>query len=214
MFKIRLFSLILFFQKQAALTKAEKTRQMIIETAAPLLNEKGIAGTSIDDILRVTKVAKGCLYSHFENKETLSYAMVDYLLQKVSLYIFEKLAKEKTGKMKLVAFMNIYKNPLNPPIDGGCPILNFATETDDTNPVIRQKVKVIIQKSIQLIADIVNKGIAEKEFSADFNAGEFALKMFALLEGGMMICRAANSNKQMNSIIDMLQQEIESYQVQ
>jgi len=46
-------------------TKAERTRQFIIEQAAPLFNERGVAGVSIDDVLKVTRVAKGCLYGHF-----------------------------------------------------------------------------------------------------------------------------------------------------
>ena len=195
------------------MTKAEKTKQMILETAAPLFNEKGIAGTSIDDVLRVTNVAKGCLYSHFENKESLSFAMVDHLLQKTTVNTLEKLGKEKSAKMKLYAFMDIYKNPLNTVIEGGCVILNFAIESDDTNPAIKQKIKTIIQKSIQLIMQIVNKGIADKEFSKAFNAEEFALKMFALIEGGIMICRVLNSNKQMHSIITMLKKEIASYEL-
>jgi len=52
-------------KNQCMATKAERTRQFIIEQAAPLFNERGVAGVSIDDVLKVTRVAKGCLYGHF-----------------------------------------------------------------------------------------------------------------------------------------------------
>lgn len=65
------------------LTKAEKTKQFILETAAPLYNEKGVSGVSIDDVLAAAKVTKGCLYGHFENKEDLSLQVVDLLLKKI-----------------------------------------------------------------------------------------------------------------------------------
>ena len=63
------------------MTKAEKTRQFIIEQTAPIFNTKGVAATSINDIMEATKLAKGSLYVHFENKEELSYYAVDYNLK-------------------------------------------------------------------------------------------------------------------------------------
>ena len=54
------------------LTKAERTKQFILETAAPIFNQKGISGANIDDVLSATKLTKGCLYGHFESKEDLA----------------------------------------------------------------------------------------------------------------------------------------------
>ena len=59
--------------------KAERTKQFIIEQATPIFNSKGIAGTTIDDILAVTKMAKGGIYGNFENKEGISIASVDFI---------------------------------------------------------------------------------------------------------------------------------------
>ena len=49
------------------MTKAEKTKQLILEKAGPIYNAKGVNGTAIDDVLDAAKITKGCLYSHFEN---------------------------------------------------------------------------------------------------------------------------------------------------
>ena len=67
------------------LTKAEKTKQFILETAAPLYNEKGISGVSIDDVLEATKLTKGCIYGHFNGKDDLSEQVIDYSLNKISV---------------------------------------------------------------------------------------------------------------------------------
>ena len=191
--------------------KAEKTRQFIIEQAATLFNQKEIAGTSIDDVLKVTKVAKGCLYGHFENKEALALAMVDYLLARITNRTAVAMSAEPSAKGKLMAMLSLYKTPNSPLLNGGCPILNFGVESDDTNPVIKQKVKTVIQDSIRNITLIIKSGIKEKEFSADFNAEEFALKMFTLIEGGMLISRVTDTNKHMNMMLDMLKSEISGY---
>ena len=61
----RLFGIFLPCQILITMTKAENTKQRILETAGPLYNAKGINGTAIDDVLDAANVTKGCLYSHF-----------------------------------------------------------------------------------------------------------------------------------------------------
>ena len=67
--------------------KAERTKQFIIEQSAPIFNAKGIAGTTIDDILAATKMAKGGIYGNFENKEAISIASVDFLFGKMQAHL-------------------------------------------------------------------------------------------------------------------------------
>ncbi len=47
------------------MTKAEKTKQFILEKAAVLFNQNGYAGTSMDDIMKATGLSKGALYGNF-----------------------------------------------------------------------------------------------------------------------------------------------------
>ena len=66
------------------LTKAERTKQFILETAAPIFNQKGISGVNIDDVLDAAKLTKGCLYGHFEGKEDLALQVVDFMLESLT----------------------------------------------------------------------------------------------------------------------------------
>jgi TetR/AcrR family transcriptional repressor of nem operon len=191
------------------MTKAERTRQFIIEQSAPVFNTKGIAGTAMSDIMEATKMAKGGLYGHFESKEDLSYAVVDYSLNLISKKVITKLNKCQTAKEKLFAYMDFF-NQTECAIKGGCPMLNFGMEADNTNPVINKKIKENIIKSQQFVAGIINDGIAAGEFKPTINANEFAIKLFALMEGGTMISNVFGDNSQMNTIVNMLKSEIEA----
>src|SRR5204863_3660965 len=122
------------------LTKAERTKQFILETAAPLYNEKGISGVSIDDVLAAAKVTKGCLYGHFENKEDLTLQVIDFLMNTVSEKLTVAVSKGKTAKAKVFAYLDFYKDPLETTIHGGCPIFNTAVESDDNYPAIKEKI--------------------------------------------------------------------------
>jgi TetR/AcrR family transcriptional repressor of nem operon len=191
------------------MTKAERTKQFIIEKAAPIFNTKGVAGTAMSDIMEATKLAKGSMYVHFDSKDELSYAVVDYNLGKLAEKTAAAINKYKTAKGKLFAFLDFYNDPLNPPLVGGCPMLNFGMEADDTNPIIKQKVKKLVQASPQMLASIMEQGIIDGEFKKSWNAKEFGIKIFAIIEGGILISRVSGSKEQMGVLIKMLKKEIE-----
>ena len=191
------------------MTKAERTRQFIIEQSAPLFNTKGVAGTAMSDIMEATKMAKGGLYGHFESKDELSYAVVDYCLTSVGEKLITAINKQKTAKDKLFAFIDFYSNPLNPPLKGGCPMVNFGMEADDTSLVIKKKIKGGMEGSEKRLVDIINDGITNGELKAGVNAKDLSIKIFAMLEGGTMITRVMNDPGQINAIVRMLKTEIE-----
>jgi len=195
------------------LTKAEKTKQYILETAAPLYNEKGISGVSIDDVLAATQLTKGCLYGHFENKEDLSAQVIDLLLKTVSDKIHGAVADKRTAKAKIFAFMDFYKDPINTHIAGGCPIFNTAVEADDNYPVVKQKIAGVLRAGQQELTDVLTNGITDGEFSSNLDPTVFAFKLMASIEGGIIMCRTLDTAKPMQTLIKSLKTELEQYTV-
>ena len=191
--------------------RPETTRQILIEKAAVMFNEKGIAGTAVDDILKSSKVAKASLYGHFPGKAELSYATVDYMLGKIVEKRNAAIAQGKTAKDKIFAFMQFAKNPINSIIDGGCPVINLSVESDDTNPVIKKKVRTMIENSFKLFTAILQEGIDSGELSPRLSPEEFAQRMFISIEGANAICRVLGSVKPMHVIIKGFRTELESY---
>lgn len=56
---------------EETLSKAERTRQSILQAAYEAFLEKGYAATSIREIAKRTGLALSSLYNHFENKEAI-----------------------------------------------------------------------------------------------------------------------------------------------
>jgi AcrR family transcriptional regulator len=195
------------------LTKAEKTKQFILETAVPLYNEKGISGVNIDDVLEATKLTKGCLYGHFENKEDLSAQVIDLSLKKISDKVRVAVSKGKTVKGKLVALMDFYKNPLETYISGGCPIFNAAVEADDNYPDLKRKVAKVFRAGQEEISALLQEGINNGEFSNKLDPVDFAFKMVAAIEGGTVMCRVMDTAKPMQGLIKSLKAELEQYSI-
>ena len=58
------------------LSKAERTSQHILETAAPVFNRLGYASTSMAEITKATGLTKGAIYGNFENKREISTSIL------------------------------------------------------------------------------------------------------------------------------------------
>jgi AcrR family transcriptional regulator len=191
------------------MTKAEKTRQFIIEKAAPIFNKKGMSGTAISDIMEATKLAKGGVYGNFENKDEICLESFNYLTKSLGAAINQNMEGKTDAKEKLFALLDFYRERLFKSNTGGCPILNFGTEADDTNPEIKKRVKEAIDASQNRIANLVREGIAGGGFKESFDPVTFAMKAFTMIEGAILISRVQNSNSQMIFITDLLRAEIE-----
>jgi len=193
------------------LTKAEKTKQFILETAGPIFNQKGVSGASIDDVLEAAKVTKGCLYGHFQSKEDLSLQVVNFLLETNEKRILTTISKGKTSKAKVFAFLDFYKDPLDTPVTGGCPLFNMAVESDDNFPEIKKKVASVIRQGHELFVRILQEGINNGEFSEKLDPAVYAFKAVSAVEGALVLCRALNTAKPMQGLIKSLKSELESY---
>lgn len=191
------------------MSKAERTRQLIIEKAALIINRKGMAGTSISDIMDATKLAKGGVYGNFESKEEICAEAFDYLHNNVMTAIRASLSDKASAREQLLGLLDYYKNAPLKDDHYGCPLLNFGTEADDTNPIIKEKVSKAITESQARIAKIVRKGIETGEFKPGFDASLFAVKAFTMIEGAILVCRVQGSNRQMRIITNILRKEIE-----
>jgi len=195
------------------LTKAERTKQFILETAVPLYNEKGISGVNVDDVLAATKLTKGCLYSHFENKEDLSQHVIDLSLKKAAEKMRMAVSKGTTAKAKIFAFLDFYKDPIQTYIPGGCPIFNTAVEADDNYPDVKLKVGAVIRAGLEEISAILWEGIQNGTFSDKLDPAVFAFKMMGAVEGGMVMCRVMDTIKPMHQLIKSLKAELEQYEL-
>ncbi|MBC9914539.1 TetR/AcrR family transcriptional regulator [Chitinophaga varians] len=190
------------------MSKGEETRQFIIERAAPVFNIKGIEATAMSDIMEVTKLSKGALYVHFKDKEQLAQAVVQYNLQLLETKVSAATGKVKTAREKLFAFIDVLTDVLNPPVPGGCPMVNFGTEADDTNPAVNQQIHQAFEYTQKMIADIIRQGIKSGEFKSDWNYKEFATLMLATIEGGVIISRVAGNNNKVRIVTNFLKQLI------
>src|SRR5260370_27565851 len=58
--------------------KGERTRARIVGAAARLVHERGVAGTTLDDVRAAAEVSGSQLYHYFADKDELVQAVIDH----------------------------------------------------------------------------------------------------------------------------------------
>jgi len=192
------------------MSKGEDTKQRIIEYATPIFNKKGIFGTSMSDIMEVAKLSKGSLYVHFEDKDSLAFAVLEHSLALQNKKLSVSMDHIDGPYEKLLAYLQVYRDPMNPTVPGGCPMMNFGMEADDNFPLVKDRVNKAIEARQLFLESIIKTGIENGIFNTDWNYREFATLMFATVQGGIMICRINGSNAKMKGILHQLKSLIQA----
>jgi AcrR family transcriptional regulator len=172
------------------MSKGDETRERIIRKSATLFNRKGFFGASVSDIMEATGLKKGGIYNYFESKEDLALQAFEYASELHLKRFREAIASQPTGLGQLIAVARTFQDfALRPPLSGGCPMLNTAIESDDAHPSLRAHARAALDAFRALIADCVERGVADGGLRADVDADAVATVFIATLEGGVMLGR-------------------------
>ncbi|MBX9732451.1 MAG: TetR/AcrR family transcriptional regulator [Chitinophagaceae bacterium] len=191
------------------LSKADKTRQFIIEKTAPLFNEKGFAGTSLSDMTTVTGLTKGSIYGNFENKDEVALAAFDFNFNTVTNYIKAQILATDNSIDRLLVYPTVYRKFLILPfLKPGCPILNTSTEADDTHPKLRERAAKALAFWKTSIENQIKRGIARGEIKSETNPSAIAAILIAIIEGSVMQAKVVQHAKDLKVTMDYLEKII------
>jgi TetR/AcrR family transcriptional repressor of nem operon len=172
---------------KVAVTKGERSRQKIVESAAVLFNQKGFTGCSMGDIVAASGLEKGTLYGHFSTKEELALLAFDYAWKDTSEKRLRNLDTVSNAVDKLKLHIINYVN--TPSFPGGCPLLNFAVDADDGNLALRTRVRKALQGWEDFLAKLVEDGQTAGEINPEIGPHSVANLMISILEGATVVAR-------------------------
>ncbi|HEY3627395.1 MAG TPA: TetR/AcrR family transcriptional regulator [Terracidiphilus sp.] len=168
--------------------KGELTRERIIAQAAPLFNQRGFAGCSMQDIMDATGLEKGGLYRHFSSKEELAAEVFRYAVDRINKSRDDKIDRGHGALAELRSIVHRFVQ-IRSDVPGGCIIFNTAIEQDDGNPVLRGLALKAIEDWKARLGKIVEQGIRAGEIRKGTTPRRVANVIIATLEGALAISR-------------------------
>src|SRR5499427_3469099 len=166
--------------------RGRASRQRIVERAAELFAERGIAGTSVDEVLAAAGAGKGQFYHYFRGRDELVAAVVGHRCAQVVAGL--------TGALGGVSSLAGLEQALAGFIAGfeqmglpGCPIGTLATEVADRNEDARREAAAGFDAWERLPADSLERMRQSGELRADAEPATLATGLLASIEGGMVL---------------------------
>ncbi|GAA0689601.1 TetR/AcrR family transcriptional regulator [Kitasatospora atroaurantiaca] len=170
-------------------SEAMATQDRLIETTQELLWERGYVGTSPKAIQQRAGVGQGSMYHHFTGKSDLAAAALSRSAQQLRAQAEQQLAGPGTAYERIAAYLLRDREVLR-----GCRIGRMAQDPDViAEAELRRPVEETFDWLCGRIAEIVAEGQADGEFATGPDPADIAAAVVAVLQGGYVLARAADS---------------------
>jgi AcrR family transcriptional regulator len=182
--------------------KGRETRQRIIDAAADLVYERGVAGVSLDDVLRATGTSKSQLYHYFEDKYDLVHAIIERQRERVlgfhrpeleSLSNWDDLERWRNMIVETQAVFDCRY---------GCPLGSLVNELAELDEFARTQLSDAFAIWEQILADGLAGMVDAGELRADANTTDLALSVIASLQGGLLLAEMSRSTRPLEVALD------------
>jgi TetR/AcrR family transcriptional regulator, transcriptional repressor for nem operon len=169
--------------------RGRASRERIVERAAELFAERGIAATSVDEVLAAAAAGKGQFYHYFRGRDELAAAAVGFRCAQVVAGLTQALGgvSSLAGlEEALAGFVAGFEQSGLP----GCPIGTLASEVAGRNEAARLQAAAGFDAWERLLADALERMRGRGELRADASPAVLATGLLASLEGGMVLSQA------------------------
>ena len=166
--------------------RGRASRERIVERAAVLFAERGVAGTSLDEVLAAAGAGKSQLYHYFRGRDELVEAAVAHRCTQVVAGLTHTLGSVASLaglEQALVGFVAGFEQMGLP----GCPIGSLAAEVAERNAGARLRTAAAFDAWEGLFAQALERMRERGELRADASPAVLATALLASIEGGMVL---------------------------
>ena len=190
--------------------RGRASRERIVEHAAELFAERGVAGTSLDEVLAAAGAGKGQLYHYFHGRDELVEAAVAHRCTQVLAGLTQALGKVTSLaelEQALAGFVAGFEQMGLP----GCPIGSLAAEVAEHNEGARLQVARAFEAWERLFVDALERMRDREELRAEASPAVLATSLLASIEGGMVLSQARKDPAPLHIAVDTGLAQLRTY---
>jgi TetR/AcrR family transcriptional repressor of nem operon len=173
-------------------------RERLIEAAQDLLWERGYIGTSPKAIQDRAGAGQGSMYHHFTGKPDLALEALRRSAEQLQAEAEVQFSGTGTAVERVSAYLQRRRDVLR-----GCRIGRMTQDPEIVaSPELRQPLEATFEWLRRRLAEILSEGKERGEFAATLEPVDIAAAIIAVLQGGYVLARAANSTAPFDSAIN------------
>lgn len=167
------------------------TTERLIESTQELLWERGYVGTSPKAIQQRAGVGQGSMYHHFTGKPDLATAAMRRSAEQLRALAEQQLAGPGTAYERIAAYLLREREVLR-----GCRVGRMAQDPEViADAGLRAPVQETFEWLAARIAEVIEEGRQRGELLPGGPARELAAALVAVVQGGYVLARAADSEE-------------------
>ncbi|CAM5432672.1 TetR/AcrR family transcriptional regulator [Streptomyces abikoensis] len=175
-----------------------ETSERLIESTRELLWERGYVGTSPKAIQQRAGAGQGSMYHHFSGKPDLALAAIRRTAEEMRAKAEQQFAGTGTAVERITAYLRRERDVLK-----GCPVGRLTQDPDVmADPALRAPVDETFVWLRGRLAEVLAEGVARGELSAALGPAATAATIVAVLQGGYVLARAADSAAPFEQAVD------------
>jgi len=182
--------------------KGQETRQRIVDAAADLIFDQGVAHTTIDDVRAAADVSSSQLYHYFDDKPALVRAVIEHQTDAI-------VSNQETFDLSTLDGLRKWRNWV---IDyqralgcrGGCPIGSLGSELAETEPQARDHVSAGMKRWEAAIRHGLREMHARGRLATEADPDTLALALLAALQGGLLLTQIERDTKPLQAALDAM----------
>jgi TetR/AcrR family transcriptional regulator, transcriptional repressor for nem operon len=187
---------------QPATVKGRETRERIVRAAAELVAERGVAGTSLDDVRTRAHASKSQLYHYFADRDDLMRAVARAVSDDVVLgqtELFAQLGTIDGLRAWADALVTLQQSRH---AKGGCPIGSLAGQLAERDDGARLALADGLDRWESAIREGLERMAARGELQPDADPGALAQRTLAAVQGGLLLTQIRRDPNQLRSTLD------------
>ncbi|WP_028938203.1 TetR/AcrR family transcriptional regulator [Pseudonocardia spinosispora] len=166
-------------------------RERLIESTQELLWDRGYVGTSPKAILERADAGQGSMYHHFKGKSDLAAEAIRRSAAEVQAGAEASLGSPGTALTRISKYLNQQRDVLK-----GCRVGGLTQDPDIiADPLLRAPVDEALDWLQSRITEVLREGKSTGELPSKLNASHVASMIVAVVQGGYVLARAAQSSE-------------------
>jgi TetR/AcrR family transcriptional regulator, transcriptional repressor for nem operon len=184
--------------------KGQRSRGLIVRTAARLMYEKGIVATSMDDVLSASGTGKSQMYHYFRSKEDLVVAVLDRQFQ---WSMAHQPSLHDEGCADLAQWRREVLEANEATGFAGCPIGAFAGQVAGS-AALQAKCTDLFGRWQAALAALVGRAVRAGRLAPSTSPDRAALVLLGAVQGGALLShvnqRQADLEHMLDAVLDSL----------
>ena len=172
------------------------SRDRMVASAAMLIREKGLTGTSFGDVIEHSGAPRGSIYHHFPGGKT---QLVEDAVRYAGEYIvgtIDRAAEDGDPVKVLRAFTAAWRRVLeDSDFRAGCPVVAVAVEAHEDESTLTAAVSDVFARWHESLV-----GLLRARSVSEARSRRLAMTMVAAIEGAVVLCRATRSVQPLNDV--------------